>query len=428
MEISLDKVMVEKPGCGVSLSQPVSPLDMVEDQTHIQVVDLNKQPMDELIGTGAKSFPPLVRDLKTHYRLDFLAVLETRCSREASQGRAQQLGFPNMELIDGEGYSGGIWCFWEHSIKSISLIERHHQFIHLHVIGSTGGSWTLTVVYASPTCVARLALQDNLSRLAPLVQGPWLLGGDFNSTLLFCERRSSATFRSSVDREFIRWVEQQDMRDVGFAGPEFTWKRGSSEARLDRMLANEQWTNLFPNASVAHLPFFKSDHRPLLLCLDKEVKTVPMNRPFRFIAAWVLHDQFDNFVRQSWSPNMAWVQNTNQFTTACSKWNKEVFRHTEGRKKLLLRRLDGINRVVSRVGMQPKYETLQFEIWKELEDVLLQESLIWAQKARAEWSVFGDRNTRYFHARANHRRKSQRIEAIKDGEPFTLVPGNYKGS
>ncbi|KAI9111425.1 hypothetical protein K1719_017115 [Acacia pycnantha] len=216
-----------------------------------------------------------------------------------------------------------------------------------------------------------------------LNRGSWL-GGDFNGTLLFCERKSSATFRASVDRDFIKWVEQQDMRDVGFAGPEFTWKR--------------------------------VDHRPLLTCSDKEVKTVPMNRPFRFIAAWVLHDQFDNFVRQSWSPNMAWVQNTDQFTAACTKWNKEVFRHTEGRKKKLLRRLDGINRVVSQVGMQPKYETLQFEIWKELEDVLLQESLIWAQKARAEWSVFGDRNTRYFHARANLRRKSQRIEAIKDGE------------
>ncbi|KAI9111107.1 hypothetical protein K1719_017982 [Acacia pycnantha] len=288
-------------------------------------------------GTGAKSFLSLVRDLKSHYRLDFLAILETRCSREVSQGRAQKLGFPN-------------------SSKSIvrDIVE---------VTGSTGCSWTLTVVYASPACASRRVLWDNLSRLAPSIQGPWLLGGDFNGTLLHCERRSSATFRSSVDRDFIRWVEEQDMRDVGFVGPEFTWKRGSSEARLDRMLANEQWTNLLPNASVAHLPFFKSDHRPLLLCLDKEEISVPVNRPFRFIAAWVLHDQFDEFVRQAWSPHMAWVQNSDQFTTACSKWNREVFRHTEGRKKLLLRRLDGINRVVSRVGMQPKYETLQLEIW-----------------------------------------------------------------
>ncbi|KAK4258548.1 hypothetical protein QN277_004989 [Acacia crassicarpa] len=366
-------------------------------------------------GTGALSFPALVRDLKTHYRLDFIAVLETRCTKEASLSRAQQLGFPNMELIDCEGYSGGIWCLWEHSISSISVIERHHQFMHLQVTGAAGNSWMLTVVYASPTCASRRLLWDNLSRLAFLIQGPWLLGGDFNGTLLFCERRSPATFRSSVDRDFSRWVEDHDMRDVGFFGPEFTWKRGSSEARLDRMLSNDQWTGMFPNASVAHLPFYKSDHRPLLLCLDKSMHTSPPNRPFRFIAAWVLHDQFDEFVRQSWFPNMEWTQNTCQFANACSKWNKEVFRHTEGRKKFLMRRLDGINKVVSRFGLTPKYESLQLEIWKELEDVLLQESLIWAQKARAEWTVFGDRNTRYFHARANRRRKAQRIEAIKDG-------------
>ncbi|KAK4283181.1 hypothetical protein QN277_000163 [Acacia crassicarpa] len=366
-------------------------------------------------GTGAPSFPALIRDLKAHYRLDFLAILETRCSKEASRRRAQALGFHNMELIDCEGYSGGIWCFWEHSITSVLVIERHRQFMHLQVTGASGCSWILTVVYASPVCASRRMLWDNLSRLATLTQGPWLLGGDFNGTLLHCERRSSATFRTSIDRDFIRWIEQQNMTDIGFAGPEFTWKRGSSEARLDRILANDQWTSMYPNASVKHLPFFKSDHRPLLLCLDKTMSVQSPNRPFRFIAAWVLHAQFDDFVRQTWMSDMDWVLNTSQFTSACSKWNKEVFRHTEGRKKLLLRRLDGINKVVARVGLLPKYESLQLELWKELEDVLLQESLIWAQKARTEWSILGDRNTRYFHSRANQRRKSQRIEAIKDG-------------
>ncbi|KAI9117346.1 hypothetical protein K1719_011512 [Acacia pycnantha] len=100
---------------------------------------------DVLIGTGAKSFPALVRDLKSHYKLNFIALLETRCSKEVSHGRASKLGFPNMELIDCEGYSGGIWCVWDHSITSISILERHHQFVHLQVFGVTGFSWTLTV-------------------------------------------------------------------------------------------------------------------------------------------------------------------------------------------------------------------------------------------------------------------------------------------
>ncbi|KAI9122538.1 hypothetical protein K1719_006378 [Acacia pycnantha] len=177
---------------------------------------------------------------------------------------------------------------------------------------------------------------------------------------------------------------------------------------LDRLLTNYQWSSMFPNASVVHLPFFKSDHRPLLLQLDSTVGIPNPHRPFRFIASWVLHENFDEFVQKSWIQDTPWIQNISQFTHACSKWNKEVFKHTEGRKKHLLRRLDGISRAVARQGLLPKYEELQLAIWKDLEDVLLQESLIWAQKARAEWSVYGDRNTRYFHARANHRRKSKR--------------------
>ncbi|KAI9085987.1 hypothetical protein K1719_032064 [Acacia pycnantha] len=148
------------------------------------------------------------------------------------------------------------------------------------------------------------------------------------------------------------------------------------------MVANEQWGSLFPNASVTHLPCFKSDHRPLLLRLDKDMNTTKPKRPFRFIAAWVLHAQFDEFVCQTWVPDMDWLPNISQFTNAYSKWNKEVFRHTEGRKKQLMRRLDGIDKVISWHGLLPKYEALQLDIWKELEDVLLQESLIGHRKLK----------------------------------------------
>ncbi|KAK4252928.1 hypothetical protein QN277_011055 [Acacia crassicarpa] len=245
-------------------------------------------------GTGARSFPALICDLKAHYQLEFIAILETRCTKEMSVGRASQFGFPNMELIDCVGYSEGIWCLWEHNIAAISVIEQHHQFITFQITGAAGNVWFLTVVYV------RRILWEELSRFAISIQGPWLIGGDFNGTLLHCERHLLAPFHRSVDRDFVSWIDSHDIRDVGFVGPVFTWKRGNTEARFDRMLANNQWFDLFPNASVAHLPFFKSDHRPLLLQLDSARTSPKPNRPFRFIAAWVLHDRFDEFVRGSW--------------------------------------------------------------------------------------------------------------------------------
>ncbi|KAI9100030.1 hypothetical protein K1719_024248 [Acacia pycnantha] len=111
---------------------------------------------------GARSFPALVRDLKSHYKLDFIAILETRCSK-ASTGRANQAGFTHMELIDNEGYSGGIWCPWEPCISHVVVIERHHQFMHLRITDASSHYWMLTVVYASPSIVGRRTLWSNLS-------------------------------------------------------------------------------------------------------------------------------------------------------------------------------------------------------------------------------------------------------------------------
>ncbi|KAI9071136.1 hypothetical protein K1719_046899 [Acacia pycnantha] len=107
----------------------VDGLTLKKDMAH-------KQNIDETMVTEAKSFPALVRELKGHYKLDFLAIVETRCSKEMSVTGANQLGFPNMEIFDCEGYSGGIWCLWDHNISSIKILERHHQFIHCAVTGA----------------------------------------------------------------------------------------------------------------------------------------------------------------------------------------------------------------------------------------------------------------------------------------------------
>ncbi|KAI9122142.1 hypothetical protein K1719_006831 [Acacia pycnantha] len=59
-----------------------------------------------------------------------------------AQARAQLLGFPNMALMDCEGYNGGIWCLWDDNIASVSLVERNHQFLHF-LISSAAGSGDL---------------------------------------------------------------------------------------------------------------------------------------------------------------------------------------------------------------------------------------------------------------------------------------------
>ncbi|KAK4265131.1 hypothetical protein QN277_026221 [Acacia crassicarpa] len=369
-------------------------------------------------GIGSKSFPSLVRELKQYYKLDFLAILETRSDMIKTERRIRSLGFNNYSFIAAKGYSGGIWCLWEQGSRKVEVVEQQKQFIHFSVKDVRRKQWFLTVVYASPNRLLRRTLWTDLFRINESIQGPWCIGGDFNATLFATERRSYATSKLSSDPEFCRWADDIQMVDLGFDGPAFTWERGSSEARLDRIFANEAWCTQFMDAKVLHLPWYKSDHRPLLLRMERRLPGEPTQRPFRFIASWVLHDTFNDMVKEEWSCSRDWGANIGSFTQACQRWNKDVFGHTQRRKQQLIRRLDGITREITRGGTTKFLEELQKNPWLELEETLTQDALLWAQKARVNWSVNGDRNTKLFHAQANSRRKRNRIDAIciQEGE------------
>ena len=95
-------------------------------------------------------------------------------------------------------------------------------------------------------------------------------------------------------------------------------------------------------------------------------------------------------------------------------WRKEVYGFLNRKKSRILARLDGLNSSIRERGASSSLCSLQKSLWKELEEILLHEDIMWAQKSRCDWFSFGDKNTRYFHLRANARRRYNRVDAIKD--------------
>lgn len=51
---------------------------------------------------------------------------------------------------------------------------------------------------------------------------------------------------------------------------------------------------------------------------------------------------------------------------------------------------------------------------KELDDLLAKEDIWWSQRAKVHWLKFGDLNTKYFHYKANQRRRKNTIHSIFD--------------
>ncbi|KAK3230833.1 hypothetical protein Dsin_002714 [Dipteronia sinensis] len=87
-----------------------------------------------------------------------------------------------------------------------------------------------------------------------------------------------------------------DIIDLGFTWSKYTWCNKCEGAemvqeRLDRRVCNYQWKNLSECASVDHLEFWRSDHRPILLNVRQFQGTnncggVSSARRFHFEECW----------------------------------------------------------------------------------------------------------------------------------------------
>ncbi|CAL1356637.1 unnamed protein product [Linum trigynum] len=203
--------------------------------------------------------------------------------------------------------------------------------------------------------------------------------------------------------------------DLGYTGPRFTWFKGGSgvKERLDRGLCNLAWHHKFPQTHVSHLIKMRSDHRPILICN----KTIPTKsklvRRFQFLAPWLSHDEFLPFLSSSWIRGQALPCALQDLSSKLQVWNKEVFGNIFQKKKRLANKLHSLETLNER---NPSTSSLEEEkkVREDLEDVLWQEEILWLQKSRANWTIHGDQNSRFFHSSTLSRRKRNKIISLRN--------------
>lgn len=170
--------------------------------------------------------------------------------------------------------------------------------------------------------------------------GLWLLGGDFNETRSIIERHGGGSEMQRRYLNFSNWMEDNGLLDLGFSGPSHTWFRGDSHstiksARLDRFMCSEEWRLRFEEAAVKHLTKANSDHCPILLSTCG-FSPIPLAlKPFRFQAAWLTHEKFNEFMWSNWSNDQPLVPFQGLFAAKLNQWTKDVF-HNIFRKKTQL--------------------------------------------------------------------------------------------
>lgn len=365
-------------------------------------------------GIGNKGFVPLIKDISREYDATMIFLLEIHASGDRVRKIVSKMGFDGSLIIESLGQSGGIIAIWKTSFWQVDILKQSTQYLHLEVGWKREAKWLLTVVYGKPHLQARISLWDDLREIQLGVNTAWAMVGDFNAILSSNERAGGAhnpSWRGMTD--FQNFVDDCELVDAGFQGCLFTWQGGGLKQRLERLLCNLQWRLRFEEAVVFHIPHFKSDHRALLIKLKKRSNQNKRRRPFRFMAAWLTHANFGQFLSSIWRPNLSWSNQLSSLQVQLKQWNKDVFGDVFKRKRRLMKRL---NLIAHQLGQfsSPHLEEAQHFLWLEYEEVLRQEEILWYQKSRAKWLMFGDKNSRFFHGVTAIRRKRNHFEMLKN--------------
>lgn len=212
------------------------------------------------------------------------------------------------------------------------------------------------------------------------------------------------------------------MQDTGFVGNKFTWcsNRGEHNTiwnRLDRMVFNAEWFDLYGRTIVNHLASACYDHTPLLAQFSAPYELFV--RYFKFLNIWTEHKDFLEVIKNIWeveySRNAMWNLHQKLKLTASkfSTWSKEAFGDIYEESKRLEMELIRLENVMIADNDGANRTNLNNTRADYMRYIKLQDSIL-RQKARVKWFTDGDSNSAYFHSVIKDRRRRLSINKIQD--------------
>ncbi|KAH7859435.1 hypothetical protein Vadar_001105 [Vaccinium darrowii] len=246
----------------------------------------------------------------------------------------------------------------------------------------------------------------------------WIQMGDFNSVRLTSERLVGFDAKAADEfNDCLTYISQDDLPSKGFW---FTWtnKRGGSgdnKSRIDRVIANTSWMDLFPYAEANFLAPGISDHCSISVCLGT---TNLKRKPFNFFNFWMQHPEFEQILHSSWSEPL---EGRPMFVLAAKlKRLKGIL------KQLNLRSFSNITRrvIVARdqleIAQQQLFATpFDPELCRKEKEMVCHyiglrnaEESFMKQRSRVKWLALGDKNTSFFHQKLCAHRARNSIQSL----------------
>ncbi|XP_022024344.1 uncharacterized protein LOC110924660 [Helianthus annuus] len=174
----------------------------------------------------------------------------------------------------------------------------------------------------------RRSLWEDLCNFNALArEKPWIVLGDFNVALNMEDCLSGPSNHSIGMREFYDCVKETELLDIPSHGIHFTWNQKPREGigvmkKLDRVMGNLKFLELFPNGHALFKLARISDHSPCILKISSTARSKP--KPFKFPNFIVTKAEFRQAVSCEWAKD---VQGHSMFAVVKKMRNlKPIFR------------------------------------------------------------------------------------------------------
>ncbi|XP_031127725.1 uncharacterized protein LOC116029802 [Ipomoea triloba] len=163
--------------------------------------------------------------------------------------------------------------------------------------------WRFTGFYGCPERIRRKNSWNLLKHLSDQYTLPWILMGDFNDLLHQSEKLGRIQHPQWLIQGFSEAINYSGLRNFEFKGYQYTWEKGRGTVnwvreKLDRILVNNQWLDLFGEARVESFEAC-SDYLPLALWPLSSVR-VRKHRKFKFENCWLKKTRCREIMSRSW--------------------------------------------------------------------------------------------------------------------------------
>ncbi|KAL8159843.1 hypothetical protein V2J09_001380 [Rumex salicifolius] len=366
-------------------------------------------PVHHGLRRGGANFLASIHELIRVNDPSVIALVETHFSGGRADLVCRSIGFDGVLRVDAKGFVNGIWLLWRSDLVVVTPITLNPQNVTVEIACRGDILRVLSMVYASPNYNRRDRLWAELGEFARNNNKSWLIGSDFNSTIDSSERTYDLEYANRASEAFASWVDDSLLIDLGFLGPRFMWKYGTTihtyrPSHLDRFLCSDSWRLACLEASVQHLSTSDSDHSPLLLKAHPSISLHSGERPFHFLVAWTLRGDYNDVVASSWHSN------EDPLSVTGHNWLSR-FKNIFFRKRKLVAQIEGARRKLCHSPSQHLLN-LERQLCMEIDDVLAQEQLLGFQKSRVNFLIDDNHNTRYYHLSTVVRRRSNKISCL----------------